>query len=178
MPLALVYSHVLHEVRWFCGIFVWALEFWPPTDSHEFCEFMPLVYLHLFICIHMCYSHVLSGWNALMSVFIYVHVFTCVRMCYSHVLAKRNALMDVLVGNWALNLFLSFTCFTCSAEVGYIKWNAPINASRWMDLFMNNIASFRSLTYAHANFFVNMIASAVGIASLSRLPQFRKYECP
>ena len=22
MPLALVYSHVLHEVRWFCGIFV------------------------------------------------------------------------------------------------------------------------------------------------------------
>ena len=110
-------------------------------------------YLHLFICIHMCYSHVLSGWNALMSVFIYVHVFTCVRMCYSHVLAKRNALMDVLVGKWALNLFLSFTCFTCSVEVSYIKWNAPINASRWMDLFMNNIASFRSLTYAHANFF-------------------------
>ena len=54
----------------------------PPMDSHEFCEFIPLVYLHLFICIHMCYSHVLSGWNTLMSVFIYVHVFTCVSVCY------------------------------------------------------------------------------------------------
>ena len=52
-----------------------------------------------------------------MSVFIYVHVFTCVRMCYLHLLAERNALMNVLVGKWALNLFLSFTCFTCSVEV-------------------------------------------------------------
>ena len=46
-------------------------------DSHEFRKCMPLVCSHVYVCIHMCYSHVLSGWNALMSAFMYVHVFTC-----------------------------------------------------------------------------------------------------
>ena len=88
--------------------------------------------LWLFAPFHM-YSHVLFTYAIRMEcVNERIHLCTCIHMC-PHVLFTRVGEAECVngrVGKWALNLFLSFTCFTCSAEVGYIKWNAPINASR------------------------------------------------